>query len=127
MELRQQGEGLLRKPPVAGGPTVTVLFGGEPDGPDVGVVRVEVPPGSAMPEHRHGGSDVVLLPIVGTVVIVKGAESLAAHPGDAALVRKEEAVSLRNPGTEAAQVVVAAGPPGFVTGIRQWPEPDVNR
>lgn len=123
MELRQHTDRLLRKPPGEGTPTVTVLFGGELDGPDVGVVRVEVPPGGAMPQHTHGGSDVVLVPVAGKVVISKGEESITVGTGDAALVRKDEAVSLANHGTETAQIVVAAGPANFVAGIRQWPEP----
>lgn len=125
MDLVKNGEGLLRRPPVENGPTVTVLFGGEPEGPEVGVVKVNVPPGGGMPEHVHGGSDVVLMPVVGTVVIAKGSgeESVTVEVGDAALVRRDEAVSLRNPGTEAAEVVVAAGPANFVAGIRRWPAP----
>lgn len=127
MELRQHGDGLVRKPPVPGGPTVTVLFGGDPGGPDVGVVQVEVPPGAGMPEHRHGGSDVVLVPVAGTVTISKGAESITINAGDAALVRKDEAVSLVNRGPETARVIVAAGPADFVAGIRSWPEPGATQ
>lgn len=125
MELCQHADG-LRRSPRPGGPVVTVLFGGDPEGPDVGVVRVEVPPGGGMAEHTHGGSDVVLVPVVGMVVISKGAESITVRTGDAALVRKEEAVSLANPGEEVAQVLVAAGPPSFVSGIRDWPEPSAS-
>lgn len=125
MELRRHDEG-VRRAPRPGGPIVSVLFGGDPDGPDVGVVRVEVPPGAGMPEHLHGGSDVVLLPVAGTVVISKGSESITVNTGDAVLVRKDEAVSLANHGSETAQVLVAAGPPNFVAGIRDWPESDAS-
>lgn len=126
MELCRQGEGLQRSPR-QGGPVVTVLFGGDPGGPDVGVVRVDVPPGGGMPEHTHGGSDVVLVPVEGTVVISQGSESITVETGSAALVRKDEAVSLANPGEETAQVIVAAGPADFVAGIRDWPEPSTGR
>ncbi|MDN5723604.1 MAG: cupin domain-containing protein [Corynebacterium sp.] len=126
MQLCKQAEGLVRTPPVPNAPIITVFFGGEQDGPDVGLVRVQVPPGAGMPAHRHNGSDVILAPVVGWVRISKGDESLEVHPGDAALVGKDEQVSLTNPGTETAHVIVAAGPADFVAGIRQWPQPDAQ-
>lgn len=126
MELIRQGEGLVRKPPFPNSPTVTVVFGGDDGGPDVGLVQVRIPPGAGMGAHRHNGSDVILTPTSGMVVIAKGQESVEVHAGDSALVRKDEEVSLTNPGSEEAQVIVAAGPPAFVAGIRGWPEPDAR-
>ncbi len=124
MQLRKEAEGLVRKPPAPNGPVVTVFFGGEEGGPDVGLVRVHVPAGAGMPAHRHNGSDVILAPVVGWVRISKGEESIEVHAGDSALIRKDEEVSLTNPGSEPAHVIVAAGPAEFVAGIREWPEPD---
>lgn len=66
------------------------------------------------------------MPVAGTVTISKGAESVTVNTGDAALVRKDEAVSLANRGPEPAHVIVAAGPADFVAGIRAWPEPGVS-
>ncbi|MEM9034697.1 MAG: cupin domain-containing protein [Actinomycetota bacterium] len=123
MELVRSGETVRRKPPVPNTPTVDVLFGGDADSPDVGVVRVTVPVGAAMPEHDHGGSDVVLVPTAGAVEITQGPDTIHVGVGDAALVRKDERVALRNPGDVAAEVIVSAGPPVFVAGIRAWPEP----
>lgn len=120
MEVRSRGHG-SRHQPAPGAPLVEVLFGGEPDGPDLGVVYVEVPVGAIMPEHTHAGSDVVLLPVDGAVEIAKGAESVTVAVGDAICIRKDEAVSLRNPGDRTAQLIVAAAPPAFVAGIRSWP------
>ena len=40
--------------------------------------------------------------------------------GDAALVRREERVSLRNPNQTDAEVIVAAAPPAFLASIRAW-------
>ncbi|MDN5761600.1 MAG: cupin domain-containing protein [Microlunatus sp.] len=124
MELRTKDEALLRQPPRPNGPTVAVFFGGDEAGPDVGVVRVDVPPGGGMPAHKHNGSDVILCPISGRVQITKDEESIEVRVGDAALVRKDEAVALTNPGDEVAQVIVAAGPAAFIAGIRSWPEPE---
>lgn len=122
MERRQQGQGVRKQPPGPNRPSVEVLFGGDDGGPDVGVLRVEVPGGASMPEHQHGGSDVVLVAVAGTVEITKGAEVIKLSAGDAALVHKDELVALRNPAEDVAEVIVAAGPPHFVAGVRQWPD-----
>lgn len=120
MELRSKGQGLIRRPPVPNGPTVEILFGG--DGPDVGLLRIEVPPGAGMPEHDHGGSDIVLHTLEGSVVISKGDESIQVDVGDSAFIEKTEKVALRNPDEQrTAVVLVAAGPPVFVSAIRNWP------
>lgn len=123
MELRTAENALHRRPPGEHTPTVTILFGGETDGPDVGLVRVSVPAGGGMPAHRHGGSDVIITPVIGRVTISDGATSVDVEAGSSALVLKDEEVSLTNPGDELAELIVSAGPADFVTGIRQWPEP----
>lgn len=50
MSTRRRHEAASR---VSNAPTVEVLFGGDDDGPFVGVVRVVVPAGAGMPEHDH--------------------------------------------------------------------------
>lgn len=122
MKVHTRGDGPKRRPPAPNSPTVEVLFGGEPGGPDVGAVRVEVPVGAGMPAHTHGGSDIVLVPIEGAVEISKGDELVKVAVGDAILILKDEAVSLRNPGDQPAHVIVAAGPATFIAGVRAWPD-----
>lgn len=122
MELIRAADAIVKRPPGPNVPTVTVLFGGDDDGPDVGVVRVTVPVGASMPAHDHGGSDVVLSPVTGTVEITGDGRSITVGVGDSALIRKEEKVALRNAGDVVAEVIVAAGPTAFVTSIRAWPD-----
>lgn len=98
-------------------------FGGEEDGPDVGLVRVRVSAGAGMPSHRHNGSDVIVTPVTGRVRISDGETTVEVGVGSSALVRKDEEVSLTNPGNEPAEVLVSAGPADFIAGVRQWPEP----
>lgn len=125
MQLRTASEALVRTAPSPNGPTLAVFFGGgEGDSPDLGVLRVTVPPGAGMPPHRHNGSDVILVPTAGRVVISKGEEEIEVTLGDAALIGREEEVALTNPDATEAQVIVAAGPADFVSGIRDWPTPD---
>lgn len=123
MELITTAQGLTRQLPVPNGPTATVICGGEKGGPDVGLVRVHVPAGGGMGAHRHSGSDVVLTPVVGAVRITKDEDSIEVRVGDSALIRKDEEVSLTNPTSEPAEIIVAAGPADFITSIRGWPEP----
>ncbi len=123
MQLVKYGEGALRQPPVPNAPTVEVVLGGVEGGPDVGLVRVRIPVDAGMSAHRHSGSDVILTPIAGLVRISKGDESVEVNVGDSVLVRKDEEVALSNPGSSAAEVLVAAGPASFVASIRRWPEP----
>ncbi|MDN5816475.1 MAG: cupin domain-containing protein [Micrococcaceae bacterium] len=125
MDLIKANEGTARQP-APGAPTATPIFGGVEGGPDVGLVRVKVPAGAGMPAHRHSGSDIILTTITGMVRISIGDESVEVHPGDSVLITKDEAVSLANPGTSAAEVLVAAGPAHFIETVRAWPEPTAN-
>lgn len=51
-------------------------------------MRVHIPPGAGMGAHRYGGSDVILTPTVGMVVIHDGRQAIEVHTGDSARVRK---------------------------------------
>ena len=62
----------------------------------------------------------ILIPVAGFVRIVKGEEQIDVYPGDAAFIDKDEAVSLTNPGSQDAQVFVAAGPASFVRTVLAW-------
>jgi quercetin dioxygenase-like cupin family protein len=124
MQLVTSSSAPIKRPPAPYAPTVKVFFGGDDDGPDVGVVRVTVPVGAAMPEHDHGGSDVVLTPVTGSVEITGNGESIVVGVGDSALVGRDEKVALRNAGDVVAELIVAAGPTNFVAAIRAWPDAD---
>lgn len=123
MKFLKQSEGSFRQSPAPNGPTVEVLFGGDGDTTDIGVIRITVPVGAAMPAHTHGGSDIVLMPQAGSVELTTDDASFDVQTGDAIFVDKNEAVALRNSGTTVAQLIVAAGPANFIAGVLQWPEP----
>lgn len=123
MHLRRKADGLVRKPTEPNSPTVTIYFDGE-ESANLGLVRVVVPPGAGMPPHKHGGSDVVLVPTAGYVRVTEGTHEMEVHVGDAALITEDEEVSLTNPGNEEAHLIVAAGPAYFVAGVSTWPTPD---
>ena len=85
--------------------SVAVLIG-EEDGADLGMVRIDVPAGSHMQEHRHNGSDVILAPISGAVRIIKEGATTDVRTGDAVLILKDESVELVNPHDDAAELIV---------------------
>lgn len=122
MKLVKKADAAVRSPGTSNTPTVSVYVGGPDDPQDVGVVRVSIPAGAGMPPHKHNGSDVIVSPIVGYVVIAKGEESIEVRVGDSALVTRDEEVSLTNPTDEVAEVIVSAGPANFISGILSWPE-----
>lgn len=125
MELRKEADAFIRGPGKPDSPVINVYFGGEEDSTDVGVLRVRIPVGTiGMTEHAHGGSDVVISPIAGYVRIAKGDESYDVHVGDSILIYKDEKVSLGNPGTEDAVVLVSAGPANFAAQVRSGPAPE---
>jgi quercetin dioxygenase-like cupin family protein len=122
MRLIGHGTAPVHSPNLPGTPRVSVLFGGQADQPaDVGMVIVEVPPGAGMPPHKHHGSDVILMPIRGAVRVTKGDQTLDVGVGDALFIDKDEAVGLANTGAEPAELMVAAGPPAFVSTVSRWP------
>lgn len=122
MEVVRKGEGLVRKPPAPNSPTINVIFGGEEGGPDVGLAYVAVPPGAAFPPHQHSGSDVIISPVLGSLVI-RGSDdqSVEVDAGDHVLILKDEKVGLSNPTDEDAAFIVSAGPANFIGSIRKFP------
>lgn len=118
------GSGLPARSPMPDSPVATVYFGGDSGSSDVGMVRVDVPSGAAMPPHLHHGSDVILMSVLGAVRISKDEETIEVGTGDAALILKDERVGLANPYDEPARLIVAAGPADFVTSVERWPVSD---
>lgn len=127
MEFRKEADSFVRGNGQPDSPVINVYFGGEEDSTDVGVLRVRIPVGTGgMTEHSHAGSDVVITPMVGFVRIGKGDESYDVHVGDSVLIYKDEKVTLGNPGTEDAVVLVSAGPANFAAQVRSWPAPGAS-
>ncbi|MEO6955669.1 MAG: cupin domain-containing protein, partial [Antricoccus sp.] len=86
-------------------PSVTVLFR-EDDDADIGMVRVDIPPGAGMPQHRHNGSDVILTPVAGAVRVIKEGAATDVQVGDVLLILKDEIVELTNPHDDPAEITV---------------------
>jgi len=125
MPIRQRpfDTGAPRRGPAAGGPLVDVLLGAENDAP-VGLVHVRVAPGGAMPEHDHGVSSVVLIPLAGTAQLIDVADGDRVIPlaqRTVTTVPIGRRVRLENPGTDEAELLVVVAPADFARELAGWP------
>lgn len=106
--------------PIPGGPTVAPLTPAGSSG-QVAVVHVEIPAGGGMPEHDHGASEIVLIPLSGTAELRNGSQVQILSAGMAACIARGERVSLANPGPGPASLMVVASPPQFARRLAAWP------
>ncbi|MGW4560845.1 cupin domain-containing protein [Streptomyces sp. NPDC004561] len=109
-----------RRAPLPNGPTAALLTTAETSD-QVAVLHVELPVGAAMPEHDHGASQIVLIPLSGSVEVRHAGEARTLTAGTTAHIATGERVSLANPGTEPASIMVLASPPEFADRVKSWP------
>jgi quercetin dioxygenase-like cupin family protein len=109
-----------RRAPIPGGPTMEVLVAGEASD-NIAMVQVWIPPGGGLPEHDHGPSEIVLVHLSGSIELRQGGQLHRLAPGAIAHIATGERVSLDNPGTEPAVMMLVASPPEFVARIAGWP------
>jgi quercetin dioxygenase-like cupin family protein len=87
----------------------------------IAMVQVWIPPGGGLPEHDHGPSEIVLVHISGSIRLRQGDEQHDLAPGAVAHLATGERVSLTNPGTEPAVMMIVASPPEFIARVASWP------
>lgn len=109
-----------RSAPLPDGPTVAPLV---PVGTSdrVAAVHMEIPAGGGLPEHSHGASEIVLVPLAGAVRLRHEGRERTLSPGMSAHIATGERVSLSNEEAEAATLVVVASPPEFAEHLASWP------
>ncbi|WP_198682407.1 cupin domain-containing protein [Kribbella sp. VKM Ac-2569] len=88
---------------------------------NIAMVQVWIPPGGGLPEHDHGPSEIVLVHVSGSIELQQGDQQHRLGPGTVAHIATGERVSLTNPGTEPAVMMIVASPPDFVARITRWP------
>lgn len=111
-----------RRAPVPGGPTAALLITATKTSDQVAVLHVELPAGAGMPEHDHGASQIVLIPLAGSVELHHDGQARTLMAGMAAAhIAIGERVGLANPGTEPASLMVVASPPEFAGRLASWP------
>lgn len=120
MHIAGTGTETRRQAPIPGGPAAAVLTT-EKTSEKVAVIHVEIPAGGGMPEHAHGASEIVLIPLTGSVEVFQGEDKHTLAPGSAAHVATGERVGLTNTGTETVTLMVVASPPEFAERVAKWP------
>lgn len=106
--------------PIPGGPTMEILVSAETSG-NLAMVQMWIPPGGGLPEHDHGPSEIVLVHLSGSIELRHGDQHHLLAPGAVAHIATGERVSLANPGTEPAAMMIVASPPEFVARLAKWP------
>lgn len=117
MHVAKIGTSPRRRAPVAGGPEVETLT--TTDG--IAVVHMEIPAGGGLPEHDHGPSQIVLVLLSGVVRVTYGGVEHTLEPGAVAHVGTGQRITVWNPGTEPAALMLVASPSDFVAQLAAWP------
>lgn len=117
MHVAKIGTSPRRRAPVPGGPEVETLT--TTDG--VAVVHMEIPAGGGLPEHDHGPSQIVLVLLSGAVRVTYDDVEHTLEPGSVAHIETGQRISVQNPGTEPAGLMLVASPSDFVAQLAAWP------
>ncbi|HKW61747.1 MAG TPA: cupin domain-containing protein [Candidatus Acidoferrum sp.] len=78
----------------------------------------EVPPGAAIPRHKHHGEEEILLVEAGAAHIWLGDKEYDALPGATVFIPAETWISLKNTGKENIHLVAVWNEPGFEEMLR---------
>lgn len=116
----QVGAGARRRAPVPDGPELEVVIGADRGHP-FGVLDVTVPAGAAMPEHDHGVSEALLVPLAGSLRLVEAERVTELEPGALATIPVGCRVRLENAGETEARLLVLLSPADFVAQVERWP------
>jgi len=111
MRVVRAGTGPLHPAPVPARPTAEVLIDEDAGGGRLAATQVVIPPGGGMPEHDHGDSAALVVPLAGELVISSGSQQEKVTPGIVVLLDRGERVRLTNPTSEPVTVIAvfAAG------------------
>jgi mannose-6-phosphate isomerase-like protein (cupin superfamily) len=78
----------------------------------------EVPPGAAIPKHKHHSEEEILLIQTGTAHVWLGDKEYDARAGALVFIPAETWISLKNTGTENISLVAVWNEPGFEEMLR---------
>jgi len=82
------------------------------------VFTEELPPGAAIPKHKHHGEEEILLIQTGKAHIWLGDREYEAMPGALVFIPAGTWISLKNTGTESINLVAVWNEPGFEEMLR---------
>ena len=82
------------------------------------VITEEIPPGAAIPKHKHHGEDEILLIQTGSAHVWLGDKEYDAQPGALVFIPAETWISLKNTGKEYISLIAIWNEPGFEEMLR---------
>lgn len=103
-------EGASHPTSTSADPTVNSLIDQTPDGGGLAVTEVTIPPGTRTREHDHGGSEALLVPLDGRLIVTSGNQRQDISRGMAVLLGREERVQLSNQSSEPFTMIVVFTP-----------------
>jgi quercetin dioxygenase-like cupin family protein len=110
--------------PFGDGAAIDVLLEGAPE--QLAAIHVTVKGGARMPEHDHGESDALLIPLTGQLILRGNVTEAQLTSGVIAFVAAGERVSVENPTTATASMIVCFAPASFVHALRQLGSTDAD-
>lgn len=118
-----QGERRVRR--VLGGAPLIIKIDRQTAGAPEFVMAYEaLPPGVAIPPHRHPGSDEIIFVHSGTGVAELGDKTAAVSPGGTIYIPRSTRITLRNTGTEPLVIIAIFSQPGFEELLRDTSVPE---
>lgn len=121
MRVIDTGTGTVRQAPFPNGPTVRVLVDEDAGAGQLAAAQVTIPPGGTMPEHGHGQSTALVVPLDGELLIRSGDHEEKVTSGVAVLLDQGERVSLANETAQPVVLLAVFGPADFVRALGSWP------
>lgn len=79
-----------------------------PDGGILAVTEIMIPPGVAIREHDHGGSEALLVPLDGVLAVTSGTQRRDISSGMVVLLERGERVQLSNLTSEPFTMIVVS-------------------
>jgi quercetin dioxygenase-like cupin family protein len=79
----------------------------------------ELPPGDAIPVHRHLQEDEIILVLHGTAQVQLGAQHYSAAPGGTVYIPEGTCIAVTNAGADTLNIVFVFSSPGFEKVLRE--------
>lgn len=121
MRVLTTGTGPAHQAPFPNGPTAQVLVDEQSASGQLGAAYVTIPAGGRMPEHAHGESTALVVPLTGELLIRSGQHEERVAPGVVVLLDQGERVSLFNETGQPVSMLGVFAPAGFVGALTSWP------
>jgi quercetin dioxygenase-like cupin family protein len=118
-----EGERLVRRT-LGGAPLIIKVDRKTAGAPQFVMAYEALPPGTAIPPHRHPGADEIIFVHSGTGVAELGDKSAAVAAGSTIYIPRLTRITLRNTGTEPLVIVALFDQPGFEDLLRETSVPE---